>query len=507
MKQSIPFIFLICLLAFISFYPAFSFSFIIDDWYQLWGVFYDKSLIEHYITTQHPNSAYEFLIFAPIFKFNPFYYQLLGYFLKVIGSLSVSLLVFSITKIKKVAFFSGIFFATSVIGLETFSRISAQNSALMIPSLCLGLFFWIEAIRFGSLYRYSIALILFIFTILQDPGVGIIVIPTAIFWSLLTLIRNFNKYKLKRSLLNILSLILIPLSLKWYINPRLAQKNSDLTRHLFYVLGHPVETITHFLTSIGNLTIGWIFPFQEFVSLTTSNFWTILFGYLTLLTTLTVGIFFLKKRTEPLMVMFFLLVWVFLFYFLNWFTQSHYVEGAVISAVSNRYLAISSIGLIGFIAYLINFLKPRIQLIFFSLIIFINVLNSLRILNDESIYRSVKSQDLLFNRIDQDLPKGNEENRILMVLGDYKAKVAGFEWNGFYPLALRRNITNQHEFSTIVNNLEEAKVLLCNHNDSSKFRISDLYSWQMQNNNIYNVSKEVRKILNQDCEDSKNSST
>lgn len=489
-------------LSFFSFYPAFGFSFIIDDWYQLWGVFYDKSIIDYYIRTQHPNSAYEFLIFAPLFKFNPFYYQIIGYFLKIIDSLVVALFVFSTTKSRKVAFFSGVVFAASVIGIETFTRISAHNSALLIPSLGLGLFFWIEATRHESFYRYLIAISFIVLTILQDPGVGIIILPAALLWNLLNLIRNFNKQQTRKLLLRTIMIISLPVFLKWYLDPRRSDRNSYITRHLSYILNHPLEVTTNFLTSIGNLLIGWFIPFEETVGLVTSNFWTTTFGYLAFLFTLVIGLIFLRKKSETSMILFYLSIWVFLFYFPNWFTQSHYVEGGTISSVSNRYLAISSIGFIGLISYLTSFLKSRIRMVLFIFIIFLNIWSSLRILNNEHRYRSLNTQNLIFNIIDQDLPKGEERNKILMVLGDYDMKVAGFEWNGFYPIALKRGITNQQQFSTIVNNLEDAKKLLCNRNMISKYKISEFYSWKVQNNTIENISEEVRLVLRKDCEES-----
>lgn len=507
MKRSyIFFISLIIALSVVSFYPAFGFSFIVDDWYQLWGVFYDRSIIDYYIRTQHPNSAYEFLIFAPLFKFNPFYYQIIGYFLKIIDSLVVALFIFSTTKSKKVAFSSGVVFAASVIGIETFTRISAHNSALLILSLCLGLFFWIEATKHESSYRYLIAIAFIVLTILQDPGVGIIILPAALLWNLLNLIRNFDRQQASKLLLRTIMIISLPALLKWYLDPRLSDRNSYIIRHFSYILNHPLEVTGNFLTSIGNLLIGWFIPFEETVNLVTSNFWTSTFGYLAFLFTIIIGFIFLWKKSESTMILFYLSIWIFLFYFPNWFTQSHYVEGGAISAISNRYLVISSIGFIGLISYLIHFLRAKIVLIILSLIIFANILSSWRILKGEYVYRSLKAQNILYNRIDQDLPRGDEENKILMVIGDYKIKVFGFEWNGFYPLALRRGIKNQKEFSTIATNLEDAKKIVCNQDSISKFKISELYSWQIQNSTIHNISEEIRLIVKKDCEDSKDSS-
>ena len=73
-KQSLIFILLIVSLAFLSFYQAFNFSFIIDDWFLLWGVLYDRSTIDPFFQT-HPNVVYQFILSAPVFKFNPFYYH------------------------------------------------------------------------------------------------------------------------------------------------------------------------------------------------------------------------------------------------------------------------------------------------------------------------------------------------------------------------------------------------------------------------------------------------
>lgn len=502
-KNYIFIIILVSLISFLSFYPAFDFAFVVDDWNQLWGVFYDRSIIDYYIKTQHPNSAYEFLVLAPFFKFAPFYYQVVGYLLKVLDSLSVAFLIFHITRQKKAAFFSGLFFASSVMGIETFIRISAQNSALLIPTLSLGLYFWITANRKNSIYKYFLAVIFMALTIMGDPGIGMMVIPIAFVWSLLSIIQTPDKQTFKKFIITTIILISIPLVLKWYLDPRIADRNTYLSKHFNFVLSNIPQVTTNFLTSIGNLLIGWFIPVKENTNLTSPYFITIISGYFSLTITFILIFLFLKRKSEFLKISLFLSLWIFLFYFPNWFTQTHYVEGGVISAVSNRYLAISSIGLIGLIAYVISSLKKKTSLIVLSVGIFLNLWSSYRILKEEYKYRSVEVQDKLYKQIDEDLPKGGEEKRILLFLGDNWLRIVGLDWNGFFPLAVRRGITDRSKFSTIINSLEQAKSLVCinNKEESSKFKLSALYAWEVQDDKIYNVSENLRNIIstNQGC--------
>lgn len=493
-------IILVILVSFISFYPAFSFAFIVDDWYQLWGVFYDRSIIDYYILTQHPNSAYEFLALAPIFKFNPFYYQIVGFILKIIASLSVALFVFSITKLKNIATFAGLIFASSVIGIEAFTRISAHNSVLLIPTLCLGMYLWITATKGKSIYKYLLAVFFIILVIIEDPGLGIMILPIFFIWNLLGLYQNFNRQELRKFIAVNLLLLIILISLKSYLDPRIANRQGPIVEHLPFILTNIPYTVSNFLTSIGNLVIGWVIPFKEDMGLITANPISTIFGYLFLLYTIFLGYKFFSKKSEISKILLFLSIWIFLFYFPSWFTQGHYVKGGTISAVSNRYLMISSIGFIAMISYLLIFLKRKYTYIALVVIIVFNLASALRILNEEYKYRSVEIQNKLYGKIDQEFPLGNEKDNLILFLGKNQLSIFGLEWNGFYPLAVKRGITDKKELPTIVNNLSDAEKIVCINDDAlpPKFRLSNVYAWEVQNDNIYNISEDVRKFISSD---------
>ena len=499
-KNWLFYLLIIGLLSFLSFYPAFNFSFIIDDWYQLWGVFYDHSIIEHYIKSQAPNVAYEFLILAPIFKFNPFYYQIVGYFLKIIDSVFTSLLIYTLTSSKKAAFYAGLIFAASAIGTETFTRISAQNSALLIPTIILGIIFWIQADRHINFsYKYILAILFIILSIIGYPGTGIIIIPVIFLYQVLNLIQLPSQRKWKRSLITIAGLGLPLAALRWYMEPMLADRSINLSKHILFSLSHPFYVVTNFLTSIGNLILGWFIHFDEsYISLTSSNFLTQIAGYILIVLIFLTGFNFFHKKSEFTKIVLFFLFWIILFFFPSFFTQTHYVEGGIISSVSNRYLAISSIGFISLIAYLISYIKPKYQLITLLLIIGLNIWTSEHGLITSSIYRSQTQQDYLYNLIDQDLPKGDEKTDLLLFLGSDWLKIIELDWNGFYPLAVKRNIKKTDDFPTIISSIEQAKNMLCSTNP--KFKLTRFYSWEFRNNLLYNVTDKVRQIIRTDKE-------
>lgn len=209
-----------------------------------------------------------------------------------------------------------------------------------------------------------------------------------------------------------------------------------------------------------------------------------------------IGFKFLQKKSESMKIILFLLLWIVLFYFPSWFTQNHYVKEGVISSVSNRYFAIPSIGFIGLIGYLISHIKPKYRNISLLLVIGLNIWSSERGLIVSSTYRSQTQQNNLYQSIDQDLPMGEEKSDLLLFLGYDWFKIIELDWNGFYPLAVKRNIQKKENFATIVSTVEEAKGMLCS--NPPKFRLSKFYAWGFQNNQLYNITDQVKQIISKD---------
>lgn len=499
-KKSLIFILLIILLTFASFYQAFNLSFIIDDWFLLWGALYDKTTIYPFFQT-HPNVAYQFILLAPLFKFNPLYYQVVGFILKIIDSLVISLLIFSITKSKQSAVFSGLIFASSVVGIEAFTRVAANYAALLIPTICLGLYFWISAREKYSLPKYLLSTFFILLTIIGNPGIGIIILPTIFLWEIFQLIIKFDEATFKRFLTVTVFLITIFISLKWYLDPRIAERNDTLINNINLTLNHFPSVAYKFSASIGNLLIGWIIPVEELNHLSDPNFLTAMAGSIFFVTLFILIFLLLRKKSDSLRIALFFGLLIVLFYFPGWFTQSFYFEHQSASAVSNRYFTISNVGLVGLMTYLISFVVSKYRVAILLAIIILNLWSSWRILSWESIYHSTATQNYLYEKIDKDLPKGDEKSKILLFTGDHWIRIA-LDWNDFYPLALKRGIIRKSEFSEVTNDLNRVKELVCarDENTPPKFRLSNLYGWDVGSGDIYNVSKQLRSIISNDKE-------
>ncbi len=501
-KSKIGYFLLIILLSFISFYPAFNFSFIVDDWYLLWGVFFDKTIIAEYLRTQHPNVVYEFLLLAPIFKFNPFYYQVVGYILKVVDSFTVGLLILSVTKSRTAALFSSITFAASEIGIEAFTRIGAQNSALLIPTLSLGFYFWFKAKEGNSITKYLVSLMFIVLGLLGDPGTGIVIVPVIVLWEVLNLIQKYSRQNLKRVLIHtgLLFLTIIFIT-RIFLDSKISDRQDYISKHLIFIANNLFFTTANFLTSIGNFLMGWVISFPEYTHLGSPSIVTMIFGGAFVISIAILGMIFILKKKESSKVVLFLSIFSLLFYLPSWLTQTHYVEGGAISAASNRYFAISSIGLLGLISYLITIIKStNFRFIVIALVVLLQLWSANRVLIQEAKYRTTKVQNILYSQINKDAPKGSEQRSLYVFLGNSWLRIVGLGWNGFFPLALQRGIINIKEFPAIVNNLQLAKEDICPLDKSTpKYSLADMYAWEVDEQSIYNVTEQARKLVNDSC--------
>src|SRR3990170_147512 len=121
-KQVLFFIILVAILTFISSYQSLNFHFWKDDWNRLWMAYYRPDLMLNLLgLPDHPGATLEQMLFGPFFKLNPLYWQIEGLILKILASLSVSLMVLGIAKSYRTAAVAGLFFSTTVVGIESFT--------------------------------------------------------------------------------------------------------------------------------------------------------------------------------------------------------------------------------------------------------------------------------------------------------------------------------------------------------------------------------------------------
>lgn len=487
------FICLIIFLSFLTFNKAFSFAFIVDDWFQLWGALFERPMLDRYFS-DHPGVVLEFILLSRFFYFNPIYYYIIGFILKIICSLVVSLFAYGLTKSNKVSLFAGLLFASSVMGLETFSRISAHYAAFSIILLSLGMYFWVQPIDKNFL-KTIISIVFITIALIGDPGSSIMVLPLMVLWDISTFYQNhFQKEELKSYMTRLLSVCVMVIFVNHIISKRVQYFTSNsYSSHIQYAITHLSSSLNNYLNSIGHLIVGWIVPINEMIGISNPTVIGLFAGYLLVAIAIIITILFIRTRKIKYKIIFFLLNWILVFYFPSWITQKHIVVGNLIIGVTNRYLAVSAIAVIIVLALTVASIKKVSHKIFLLiLIVAANILMSNYLLSKEQEYRSLKVQELLYNKIDSDVPKNGEKNSIFIYLGDNLFRVFALDWNGAYPFALKRHIKMVDQFPFVTNNLQDAANKLCTEN---KYKLSNVYAWTVDYQNIVDVSQQVREKI------------
>lgn len=518
MKKLIFFVSII-LISLATFYKALNLDLRGEDWVQLWIVIQPdlKNLIfKTVLFRDHPISTYQEIIFSKFFGFNPFYWHLFGYFLKVIDSLAVGLLVFGITNSRKAALYSSLIFAASVIGLEAFVTLFTQTSAMIIFFMCLGLYFWIISGRENSLKKYMFSLIFFTVAFLGDPGRGVSMIVLGIFWDLLSLKDGISKKSVAKITSRIFFLITVVLGIYLATGAGVEQFKSGhpggLMQGLQFITANFTAALNNFSKAIGFLIVGWFIPLFEsghMSSMTHSGNWPLILGYTFLIATFFIAFkFFSKKNTGNYKIPLFFAIWIIITFFPTWLLIQWYV-GELLPGVSGRYLAISSVGWIGLLGYGLSRIKVNYGLFLFLLIIIFNIWNSNRILKQELVNRSALLHNMFWDEVDQTIVKDQKDNIIMFIgVSNLTAELVS---TYAMPFGLRRGITKAIDLPITTGDRELVKKLLCEGNvyppnfleyarvgsvlQKEKIPITHLYVWRVYEDSFTNVTDQERERL------------
>ncbi len=519
--RTILFLLLVMVVSFTTFAWAFSLDLRSEDWYQLWFAIQPNLkdvVFQTIIFRDHPISTYQELAFSSFFGFSPIYWHIFGYFLKIIDALTVGLLVYGITRVKKAALYSSLIFAASVGGLEAFITLYAQSAALIIPLMCLGLYFWVVSSRERSLKKYLISIIFFLMAFLGDPGRGISMIGLGLLWDFIYLMQNRSKGEFVRALARnfflVTFLIIIYISAGNEVTQFTSGHPSSLNNGLNYIVVNPVQSLNNFANAIGILLIGWFtsvfesghmshISYLDLQPLIASVAFLIVFIFL-----LMKSIF--KKGSQYTIFWIFFSIWIVITYFPTWLLLQWFVAG-MLPGVTGRYLTIPSVGLVSLLGYILSRFKKSIAIPLLICIILFNVFTANRILKEEWYYRSLFVHNLFWDEVDKVVPKG-EKNIIFMFIGSthLPSELASQQ---SIPFALKRGINKIEDLPIITGDKELIKRLLCENNSvypnpltygpgrlgsafkTEKIPISHLYVWKFDEYTFVNVTQQERKIL------------
>lgn len=453
----------------------------------MWYARFHPSMINNKEIYPHPIGTYEELFLAKFLGINPFNWQVVGFLLRILDSIAVSLMMLGITKSKKVAFFTGLIFASSVGGLQSVDWMAAQATALVIPLLCLGIYFWVTK------KGYLLALILLLASIIADPARGFFGSLVVILWEVLLFIQNPKRLVEYVMRVFIFSIVLLTtffiLRYFFYTNSISIGYNLDL------VLAKPVASLDNFLTIIGNLLTGWLIPIPEDAfSISTNNIFGKLAGYLFLLQTIFLVFHFLRKKSETCKILLFFSVWIPLFFFPNWLLSSQEMIGyGWILGTTHRYLALSAVGLACWLGMIISLLKNRYQRVAIVVIVISgNIFMANLILAKESVYRSRAITEPMWEKIEKDIPVG-EENSLFTFQSEDKTRLNQLA-QAAISFGFRRNIQDLKKLPKSTVDYQLVKALLCGQEaDRPKIPLSHFHVWQVTGNTLENVSEKARE--------------
>lgn len=467
--------FLTILLSILSFNHAFNFHLYVDDWYQIIGTLYYPEILGIWFQL-HPANFFEFKLFSPIFNFNPYPWQFLGFLLRLIGAFSMWSLLIALTNSKKAALYGSLIFAVFVVGIESIIWPSAHSSFIIIPLINIGFYFWIQSDKTQSKSKYFYSLILLCLSILAEPGRAFIVGLLVPFWELLSL---YQKFSLKNALSSALRLFLffVFIALSFILVQILFQTASHSSSLLPTLLSIKFDNI---VLSVMNPLFGWTLLSKQLI------YWaTVIF----LITNLLLFILFIWKKQNMYKIVLFLSVWVLLFYLPN-MTQYFARSGL---GMESRYYALSAVGVVGLLAYGFSFIKLQYINWVFLLFLVFNIYVTNTVLLKYSTFRSVQVFNKIWDKIDQDVPKG-EIGSVFMYSGEnYLHKEYLLDYMDTIPFALERGIIKKEEFPIMTNDKNLIARLICERNVPRHSPFGDLiqkepiplthvHAWELKKN-------------------------
>jgi len=364
--RNLLYIFLVCLSVILSFHGVLSLSFWKDDW----GYIYRILLrIPFPIIWLHPATALEFTLLSPLFGFHPFYWHIVGILLKILASFSIGAMVHALTGKEKTGYIAGILSSVTPMAMETVSWPSVH--VVLVAMICSSQAVHM-CIRYfktkQNIFRIGVVAFTF-FGVISDPSRTILLLPM-LFLSALFYKQIKYKFSIKQIVTGIL-IFFFGLSVsayvfrEFYIHHTVFIKIIDILQTP-YVIPTKLYVIGNYFQSIMVQFFGWAFWFNETNATVAPNkicAWSgvgicVFFGiYLR---------HFWKKYTEKMFIILYFCLWTFLFYIPNWLFEPRLVSG-----VTNHYIGLSSIGIIGIIAYGIGTIEKKYTRVLLFLAVFI----------------------------------------------------------------------------------------------------------------------------------------
>lgn len=436
-----------------SYWRVLTFTFWKDDWFLLWGAIHDSSAFRAYWA--HPGTVVEFMWLTRLFGARPLLWNIVGLGLHIGVALVLALCVREFTRSKRAAKTSGLLYAVSVAGMDAVGWPSAHVVLWVSLFLLVGLYYYFR--------KHTALSLLYIFLALfSDPfraGPIIFIYPGFVLVALAT-VPFFWPYIMGSQLMTHISL--------YVHNPM------EVLRKI-YVIGN-------YFNSLAHVFFGWIVPFREDGSTGVYNPIWARVGFLLL------GIGLLYRKN---MKVFILLLWIGIFYIPNWLFEPRLTMG-----VTHRYMAISELGFVAILSYVLSLVKN--QTVFYMLLVILLVSN-IAMTNYYALlaapYRTATKVNALWDGINRNVPE-NMSPLLFSYFGEDPVKLYALSLSGAYPFAIARGITHFSNIPIVSEDSGYIQKLVC----QDTVPLNHVYAWNVTNKGtMTDVTSAWRRLISGGC--------
>lgn len=511
MKNFIWLILLTTIISFIGVGKSLQFGLNGDDWQALYfyittfkdfGSYFD---IKNY-STDVSNYTFAHIIMGMIyrlFSFNPFPYYLISIILRVLAAISFYPAVFAATKDKFAAILASIFFASMYAGIETTNWVFNMNTYVSISLFNFFIYlYYSKEFKILSLRGISTSLILassFIATQNRMHGL-LFIIPLLVICKL----HKFNKENLGKALIRLVVLFL-PIFVYRFVTR--SSNDTAYADSFIHSVSHWKNFILSIFSSIGNV----ILPEKIYVFFNITNELKALFVFLIFLSFLTLFI----KRHFRSQKYFFTLISLSMSVFFLIIPFIVFGPAGTLSS-DHRYLIIPGAYLLVTFAILLSDLLRQKNQFFktgaMTLIIIIITINLVSLRNYFSMLsengRLAEDAEKQFKFITSqiEVPKGSVPLVFLFIPDNpfylYNAITFGFTYHmilidGRFGLDIQKApfpVDNLDSLLDVLSSEQSSELRRYGYNPI-KIPIENVYTFQLQNNTLTNITPRVREYL------------
>lgn len=494
MKQRYTYPSLLVVLTALSGWQALTFTFWKDDWLLLWSALNHIETFRAYWI--HPATVIEFMWLTPIFGTNPLPWQIFGLMFRWGVGLSLAFFTHEITGSRMAALLSGVFIAVSVAGIDAAGWPSAHVVLLSSIFLLVGLSYLLRYLKKGKEKDVALCWLYLGIGFFLDPIRNFpvfLIIPSLYFClhgpSVAVRLKKFCR---------LIFLLLLGIGTIIFVLFRKDMFGSQLFSHvsqnlsLLYIL-KKVYLVGNYFNSLLNLVMGWMIRFPEDGSTGIYNPMWARAGFLIFAAGIGMWYAYLQLKSRTIGVYLFSLIWIFVFYLPNWLFEPRLTMG-----ITHRYMELSNIGVILFVAWGISQIKKRsLRYTLAALFVVLNVLTSWHYLAQAETYRSASVVNAFWTKIDADVPP-SAKNLIFAFSGEDPVKTYALSLSGGYPFALRRHITDSATIPVVTADRTYIEKLLC----ADGVPLNHLFAWNVKNDGtIISVSLPTRREILVDAMD------